>query len=197
MQTGPLPRGAKNDANRFGRVSQTFHWSMAALIICGFILGLTSGNWPREHPTRDAVMFVHKSIGVTVFLLAFARIWWLRRSPAPQFASGLAAWERRLAWLVHKLLYILMILYPLSGMILSQAVGKPVTLWGIGPLPQIIPFDPSIPPPQSPWVQGAGAMHRIGLYFTLIAVFGLHLIGALKHLVVDRDSAMFRRMWGR
>lgn len=190
-------RGARNEADRYGRVSQTFHWVVAALIIAGFVLGLMLDNWPRASPSHDRVIFVHKSIGVTVLLLAFARIWWLRRSSAPPAAARLAVWERRLAATVHKLLYLLMLLYPLSGMVLSQAVGKPVTLWGLGPLPQIIPLDPSIPPAQNPWVQGASALHTIGLQFALIAILGLHLLGVLKHVVIDRDSSLLARMWGR
>jgi len=193
----PAPRGARNDSDRYGRVSQVFHWTVATLIILGFALGLTLDNWPRGNPTREGIIFVHKSVGVTVLLLALARIWWLRRSPPPPPAGTLATWERRLAWLVHNLLYALMILYPLSGMVLSQAAGKPVTFWGLGPLPQIIPFDPAIPATQSGWVRGAGALHTVGMYFALIAVLALHVLGVFKHALIDRDAAMFARMWGR
>lgn len=191
------PRGARNDAARFGRVSQIFHWTVAALIVTAFVLGLTLDNWPRGNPTRDSVIFVHKSIGITVLLLAIARVAWLRQSPAPAPAARLAVWERRTAAVVHKLLYAVMFLYPLSGIVLSQAAGKPVTLWGIGPLPQFIPYDPAVPLLKSPWVVGAGALHTLGLKFTLIAIFVLHVLGALKHAAVDRDPEMFRRMWGR
>lgn len=199
MATVPLdaPRGARNEAARYGRVSQVFHWTIAALIVTGFVLGLTLDNWPRGNPTRDTVIWFHKSIGFTVLLLAIARVTWLLRSPAPAPAARLAIWERRTAWAVHKLLYLLMFLYPLSGIVLSQAVGKPVTLWGLGPIPQFIPYDPAIPALKSPWVLGAGALHTLGLKFALGAVFALHVLGALKHSVIDRDGAMFRRMWGR
>jgi hypothetical protein len=47
-----------------------------------------------------------------------------------------------------------------------------------GPLPQIIPYDPAIPAPQSPWVQGAGALHRIGFYFALLAILALHVLAS-------------------
>lgn len=191
------PRGPFNTATRYGRVSQVFHWTVAALIVTAFTLGLTLDNWPRGNPTRDTVIFFHKSIGVTVLLLAIARVTWLRRSPAPPPAARLATWERRMAWVVHKLLYLLMFAIPLSGIVLSQAVGKPVTLWGLGPLPQIIPYDPAIPAVQSQWVIGAGALHTGILKLALVAVFALHVLGALKHPLLDRDPATFRRMWGR
>ena len=48
----------------------------------------------------------------------------------------------------------------------------------IGPLPQIISYDPAIPAPQSPWVQGAGALHRIGFYFALPAILALHVLAS-------------------
>lgn len=191
------PRGLHSDGERYGRVSQMFHWIVVVLIFAAIALGLTLANWERNTPSHDLAIFFHKSIGVTVLLLALARVIWLRRSPAPPPAERLAVWERRMSWFVHKLLYVLMFAMPLSGMMLSQAVGKPVTLWGIGPLPQIVPFDPSIPPPQSPWVMAAGAMHRLAFKLTLFAAIALHILGVAKHAFVDRDAAMLRRMWGR
>lgn len=191
------PRGLRNDAERYGRVAQIFHWTVAVLIVAAIALGLALDNWPRGSATHDAVIFVHKSIGVTVLLLAVLRVSWLLRSPAPPAADRLATWERRLSWAVHKLLYLAMFAMPLSGMLLSQAVGKPVTLWGIGPLPQIVPFDPAIPVVQSPWVIAGGIMHTVIFKLALFAALALHVAGALKHALFDRDPAMFRRMWGR
>jgi len=125
------PRGAGNEADRFGRVSQLFHWTTVALVIVAFGIGLTLDNWPRGNATREAVITVHKSVGLTILLLTLGRIAWLRRSPAPPPADSLALWERRTAWVVHKLLYAILLLYPLSGFVLSQAAGKPVGFWGL------------------------------------------------------------------
>ncbi|HEX8303114.1 cytochrome b [Sphingomonas sp.] len=190
--------GVGNDTERYGRLSQAFHWSIAALVIAAVVLGLTLDNWPRGHPTRDAVIAFHKSIGLTVLLLAFARVLWIRRSPPPPPAARLAIWERRLASVVHKLLLVMMFAMPLTGMLLSQAVGRPVALWGIGPLPQIVPFDPALPATAArPWVMAGGILHTVVFKLALFAALALHVLGVLKHAMIDRDHAMLRRMWWR
>lgn len=55
----------------------------------------------------------------------------------------------------------------------------------------------SVPLPQSPWVIAGGVMHTVVFKLALFAALALHVAGAVKHAAVDRDSAMFRRMWGR
>jgi cytochrome b561 len=189
------PRGAGNEADRFGRVSQLFHWTTVALVIVAFGIGLTLDNWPRGNATREAVITVHKSVGLTILLLTLGRIAWLRRSPAPPPADSLALWERRTAWVVHKLLYAILLLYPLSGFVLSQAAGKPVGFWGLFTFPQLVPYDPAVPPGQNPWVIGAAIVHKVVAYGALLGIVALHLAGVVKHAVVDRDPAMLRRMW--
>jgi cytochrome b561 len=189
------PRGALNEGDRFGRVSQLFHWATVILVIVTFGIGLILDNWPRGNVTREAVITVHKSIGLTILLLTLCRIAWLRGSPAPALADRLALWERRIAWVVHKLLFAVLLVYPLSGFILSQAAGKPVEFWGLGTLPQLVPFDPAVRPSESAWVIGAGIAHKVVAFGALLGVVTLHAAGVAKHALIDRDPSMLRRMW--
>jgi len=189
------PRRAGNEADRFGRVSQLFHWTTVALLILVFGIGLMLDNWPRGNATREAVITVHKSVGLTILLLTFGRIAWLRRSPAPAPADRLARWERRTAWVVHKLLYGVLLLYPLSGFVLSQGAGKSVGFWWLFTFPQLVPYDPAVSPEHNPWVIGAAIVHKVVAYCALLGVVALHVAGVAKHALVDRDPAMLRRMW--
>ena len=195
--TGNPPDDSRPVTERYGRILQAFHWSVAALVLTAVALGLMLDNWPRGHATRETVISIHKSLGLTVLLFAFARVIWLRRLPRPAPAARLAVWERRLAGIVHKLLLIMLFAMPLTGMLLSQAVGKPVALWGIGPLPQIVPFDPAFPANSKIWAIAGGVLHTLVFKLTLFAALTLHILGALKHALIDRDQAMFRRMWGQ
>jgi cytochrome b561 len=190
-------RGWRNEIDAYGRVSQFFHWLVAALMIAVVLLGLMLDQWPRGNPTRESVILVHKSIGLIILALAALRLSWLLRSPAPPAAGHLKTWERRTAWFTHKLLYFLMFALPLSGILLSQAVGKPISHFGWLTLPQLLPIDHSTPPSQQTLVIIGGILHKIVFKFALFAAFGLHIGGVLKHAFLDRDPAMFRRMWGR
>jgi cytochrome b561 len=69
-------------ALRYGRVAHLFHWTIAILILAAIPLGLICGAIgqkaadPRLAELRSVLLFWHKSIGVTVLVLAVARILW-------------------------------------------------------------------------------------------------------------------------
>ena len=199
MVTTPLnlTRPWRNDPARYGRVSQAFHWTVALLIVAAVALGLSLGNWPRGHPTRESVIMIHKSIGLIIIGLAIMRLSWLLRSPAPPAAASLSTWQRRGARVVHNLLYALMFALPISGIVLSQAAGKEVTLFDWLTLPTFVSHDPTVPITQRPLVIACEILHTVVFKFALFAAITLHLAGSLKHALIDREPAMLRRMWGR
>ncbi len=76
---------------------------------------------------------------------------------------------------------------PASGMMFSLGLGYPVPVLGlfeIGPLPQKFPILSDI----------GGFIHEY-TGKTLIAVISLHIAGALKHHLIDKDGTL-RRMLG-
>ena len=54
---------------------RTIHWLMAALIFVALALGVWASQLPRGE-TRSEILFVHKSIGVTVLGLVALRLVW-------------------------------------------------------------------------------------------------------------------------
>ena len=113
----------------------------------------------------------HKSIGLTIAAFVVVRLAWrlTHRVAAPEF---LPAWQRRAARLNHALLYVLMLLVPLSGYLGSAFSGYPVKYFGIA-LPAWAP----------PWPAGKAFMS--GLHLSCILLFMalvlLHLGAALWH----------------
>jgi cytochrome b561 len=198
METNLIPsRDWRNEAQRYGRVSQTLHWMIAALIFVTVGLGLTLGYYQRGSATHDDLILIHKSLGFIILILMIFRLTWFLHSPAPLASPRLQTWERRLAWLVHRFLYFMLFAMPLSGILLSQAAGKSVDIFGLFTLPQLVPFDPAIPPTQRPLLAAGVILHKLVFKITLFVLIGGHLAGVLKHLLIDRDHASLRRMWGR
>jgi cytochrome b561 len=185
-----------NNHDGFGLISRILHWSMAALVVAAVTLGLVAASYERGDLVRDQVLFVHKPLGLIILALAIVRLGWILRSPAPPFPGILARWERRVAWLVHKALYVLLFAMPLSGILLSQAAGREVSLFGLFSLPQLVPIDPSVAPEKRLLVFVGFMLHKQVLPWVLYGLVALHVLGVVKHHILDGHRYFIRRMWG-
>jgi len=109
----------KNSETTYGVVAKTFHWLTVALILTLIPLGIYANGLPfdtSEALARKAFLFsLHKTLGVTVFFLALARILWAVSQPKPRpLHHGL---QNFAAEPVHWLLYASLVLVPLTGWI--------------------------------------------------------------------------------
>lgn len=183
-----------NSASTYGAVAKGFHWLTALLIITLFPLGLIANDWPYDTPAQLAMkgtlFSVHKTLGVTVFFVALLRILWALVQPKP----GLLHPDRRLeSWLaetVHWLLYVSIVVVPLTGWIGHAATTGFAPIWW--PFGQDLPFVPK----DDRLAEMFGGIHEI---FTkvLLGAFLLHVAGALKHHFVDRDQTLARMLPGK
>ena len=190
-----------NTRTSYGTVTKTFHWTIALMIASMFVLGwlaTTLAEWIEapDITTTDAtialakILFsIHKTMGVAIFALAILRIAWAISQPKPGLLNGDKWLESRLAETVHWLLYGSLVLVPLSGWVDHAATTGYAPIWW--PLGQGLPFVPKDPGV----AQIAGALHIILQWVLLIAI-GLHVAGAAKHHVVDRDATLRRMLPG-
>lgn len=184
---------ARNSDSRFGTVTRTFHWLVALLILTAIPLGVVANQLPydtAEALAQKAQLFSwHKTLGLAAFFLGAARILWalIERHPAPLHPDRKA--ELTLAAAVHWLLYVSLVAVPLSGWVHHAAVtGFAPILWPFG---QTLPFVP-----QSEAVAtAAGAAHWVFTKLLGLAIL-LHIAGAVKHHVLDRDATLLRMLRG-
>ncbi|MGZ8320936.1 MAG: cytochrome b, partial [Telluria sp.] len=124
--------------DRYTYTAMLFHWLVALLIVAAFSLGLVMTEIPGLTPTKVRYFSWHKSIGVTVLLLATLRALWRLSHPAPPYPASMRAWEKSAANALHGLLYVLIFAVPLSGYFYSLASGVPVVYLGLVELPVLI-----------------------------------------------------------
>ena len=167
----------------YTRTAITLHWLIALLIFSLFPLGIYMADLPFS-PGRLKLYSYHKWLGVTVFLLAVARLAWRIGHPAPPPVAGLPAWQRIASVATHHLLYGLILVVPLSGWLMSSAKGFQTVYLGIIPLPDLLTKDKATG-------DALLLVHQI-LNFTLGALVITHLTAALKHYFVDRDEVLSR-----
>lgn len=174
----------KNTIETYGTVHKAIHWVMALVMIGLIIAGIIMTRM-EPAPLKFDIYGLHKAIGIIILGLFALRILWKLSNPKPQSLSTHAVWERTLAKLAHIGLYILMIAMPLTGWAMSSAGGYPVDFFGIVTLPHLMEKNETL----------GGLLnqaHRI-MSYALIGVITLHISGAIKHHVIDKDSTL-RRM---
>ena len=161
------------------------HWVVALLIIGMLWLGFSIEDIPRNTPARGFYVNLHKSVGVLVLMLVLLRLVWRLKHTPPALPATMPSWQASAAVWSHRLLYLCMLLQPLSGYLASSFGKYGVKFFGV-PLPQ---WAWESKPVQSFF----GTIHGVVAVALLVLVV-LHVGAALKHLLLDRDG-VFQRMW--
>lgn len=180
----------QNTHDRYGSITRSLHWLTALIILTNIGLGLLANRLSMEALDTKILLFsLHKTLGVMAFVVAAARILWAltQTRPAPLHPERKA--ETFLAETVHWVLYGAMLMVPLTGWIEHAATeGYAPILW---PLGQNLPMVPKSP-------EFAGTMAQIHHVFAwvLMGAVALHVAGALKHALIDRDSVLARMLRG-
>jgi len=168
-------------AQRYNAVAQIFHWVMALIVIVIVCIGVFHESWSEA--TRASAMALHKSLGITVFVLAIARLGWRLAYSPPAYSQPLAGWQKWASKLTHWTFYALMIGLPIGGYVMSSPRG--IAWFGV-PLP-------SLPVERGSAIAGlAHEGHEYGGYL-MGALILLHIGAALYHQLVDADN-VFERM---
>lgn len=167
---------------RYSRTAIVLHWLIAAMMIANVALALA---WP--HVADEAVRPMingHKSIGITVLLLAICRLLWRLTHRPPPLPAAYRPWEARLAQGVHIGLYLVMFVMPLTGWIMDsaweRAAENPNVWFGLFEWPRIAPVMTLGAESKKQVHDLFGAGHAIAAY-VLYALVLLHVAGALKH----------------
>lgn len=184
--------------DRYGAVSIAFHWTIAVLLV-----GMVFFGWwmegLREAATEGEVALStvsgaynwHKTIGILVLVLSLARLAWRLAHPVPPLPAHMAGYEKGLARFTHIAFYVIMIGLPIGGYVTASSFGSgfPILLFNEIALPKL-------PVPQtSDFQEFAGSVHGAGGW-VIFGVLALHVIGALKHHVIDRDGVLTRMIPG-
>ncbi|MCF6194598.1 MAG: cytochrome b [Kangiellaceae bacterium] len=178
----------KNTNQKYGWLTIALHWISAMTIVGLFSLGLWMvelGYYDAWYKTGPAL---HKSIGLTFFLLMIFRLFWRTMQIQPHALSTHTPLERKAGHVMHRVLYLIIFFIMLSGYLISTADGRDILVFktfnvpGIGSL-----FENQ--------EDIAGLFHEYAA-FLLIAMVILHALAALKHHFIDKDKTL-TRMLGR
>jgi cytochrome b561 len=170
-------------AGRYDAAAMTFHWTVVVLIVVVGTLGLLHDSWPRR--SQAFWINLHALIGLLVWVLVMARLWWRLGHAPPPLPAGAGELARRLSRPVHLMLYLLILVIPVLGIITFIWHGR-VFDFGLFSI--------------NPGVQKNRAIFHPTedihgwLAYTLFTFVGIHVLAALWHQFVRRDGLLWR-MW--
>jgi cytochrome b561 len=169
---------------RYTNVAIALHWIVALLVIFTFAWGWWMQTIPKAPPGLRADAFnFHKSIGLTILALMAVRLAW-RAFHEPPPLPPMPLWQSRLAQGTHFLLYVALIVMPVAGYLGSVFSGYPVKYFGV-----------TLPAWgwKSEAIKSAMSAVHLATSWVIAAAVVLHVAGALKHALIERDGLM-RRM---
>ena len=179
------PAGGRKD--RYGGVARFFHWSIAGLIVLQYVLA-EMGEHAEDAGERLralALLANHKSVGMTVFVLAFARVAWRFLKTPPELPLAMPTWQRTASFVSHWSLYALIFALPVTGWLMSSAAAYSVSWFNLFTWPDLVA-------PSTSLRDAMKVVHEL-LGKLLFVVVILHIGAALKHHFLDRDDVL-RRM---
>jgi cytochrome b561 len=169
---------------RYSALAQIFHWVIAALIVTQFVLARMSENLPLG-VHKLALLARHKSVGMTVLMLAILRLLWRLKHTAPPLPAAMTRFERLAARGTHFAFYVLLFAMPLTGWMMSSAKNYSVSWFGLFTWPNLIGKNETA-------FDFLRSTHDL-LSDVLFAIAVLHILAALKHHFWNRDDVL-RRM---
>ena len=175
----------RNTAEAYGSLAKFLHWAIVVLIVAQWFLVEGAEKAGEDTPEQAALMGWHISVGMTVLLLALARIAWKvynGRHPAP---IGEVVWQRKAAAAGHGILYLLILLQPISGWLATSTGGYPVGYFGW--------FDfPALAGENHDLHETMEEVHEF-LFNALVVVAVVHIAAAYYHHFALKDDTL-RRM---
>jgi cytochrome b561 len=175
----------RDGPDRFGAVSVFLHWYIAATILfllpSGLIIDYLGPHGPLK-PLREDLTWWHMSFAVTAIPVFLFRVFWRVSSGKP--VTHRQHWSLHLAAeTVWRALLLLTVYQSFTGPLLELSHDEPVHWFG----------NVLISPPLPAWMSGlVPYLHDAHVYgaYAIGMLLSLHVIGALKHVVVDRDQVL-------
>jgi cytochrome b561 len=176
----------RDTPSTFGAVSRFNHWTGAMFVLALLGIGLYFADMPRG-AEKTWWRSLHIAIGTVAMLFLLFRVFWRVRSASPRPLPQAPALQL-LSRIVHALLLVAIVVMVVSGPLIQWFNGRPFGIFDLVRFPS--PLEKS-----ELWHTRMEDVHGWAAW-TIIYLLGLHLLGVIKHLLINRDNTL-GRMIGR
>ncbi len=178
----------RNTKENYGSIAKLFHWLIFILILFMILLGFLMG-YIDNNSLRGTAYTIHKSFGLLILFLMVLRIIWLLINPKPRLPEHMNSFMKFCAHAMHILLYLVILMMPIAGLLLSSYAGYPSSFFGL--------FSVILPVAKNQALSNLfGDIHEY-LAFTIVVLVIVHVLAALKHHIIYKDNVLTRMMPGK
>ncbi len=177
----------KNSESQYGVVAKGFHWLLFMMLTFSIVAGNFLADMPKGAEKLEAAG-MHKSFGAIILTLIFLRLFWRLLNVQPGHPEGITAIQSRLASAMHWALYLLMFAQPLSGILMTQSAGYPISFFGLFEFPVLLDKDKSL-------AEFFRSAHGIIWMILAGAVLG-HVSAALHHHFIKKNGVLKKMLFG-
>jgi cytochrome b561 len=174
-----------NTTTQYGNATVLMHWLSALLIGAVYSCIELRELYPQGSDPREALKTWHFMLGLSLFLVSVPRVALAFRQQTPLIKPTPPEWQDRIAKLVRRLFYVLLLLMPLLGWSILSLEGKTIPFFFI-----------ELPPlwaPNETWAHRVEEIHEtIGKAGLLLIL--LHTVAALFHHYRLKDNTL-SRIW--
>lgn len=184
-----------NKPNHYNLPAQTLHWLIAILFVGLCVIGFRMTRLPDDDLAQIFSLYqLHKSLGISLLIMMVMRIVVRSWFGSPAYDEGaITLREKTMARLAHAVLYVLLLAVPMLGwaMVSASPYNIPTVLFDTLSWPHLPPFD-SIGGKAST-ENTLKALHKIAAY-SLVFLTSIHVLAALRHQFILRDSILNRML---
>ncbi|MBN3860495.1 cytochrome b [Neisseriaceae bacterium PsAf] len=179
------------DTIYYTKTARVLHWVMAIIFIIAWTIGFISMHALKGDAAEyiGSTITLHKNIASVLIFLVIIRIFWRFTHPAPKLPDTMSPVMKGAAHFGHLLLYIILLLLPISGALLSWSSGHQVPVLYLFDLPKLVKDNPKI-------LAYAEPTHIYTAWIAGFVVLG-HILMALKHHFIDRDTVLISMLGPR
>jgi cytochrome b561 len=178
--------GLKNTTEKFGSLTKLLHWVIFGLFVLQYFLVYRREYFPKESAEKLQYMLLHKSIGVCLLVIALVMLLWRHAGTRPTMPKQMSGLEAGLARFIHLLLYIVMLVMPISGILMSMFGGYNISVFGWYTLPMLFQKNEAL----------GNIMYTTHVWssYAIIGLVGLHALAALYHHFIKHDNILKRML---
>ncbi|MCS5711056.1 cytochrome b/b6 domain-containing protein [Candidatus Berkiella aquae] len=175
-----------NTTEKFGSLTKLLHWAIFILFVVQYYLVYRREYFPKGSSEKMQYMMLHKTFGLCAIFLALMMLIWRYVGTRPNMPSNMSGLERVSAKLVHFLLYLAMLVMPITGILMSQFGQRPIPFFNWFSVPNLLSKNEAL----SGFFYNA---HKISSYI-VIGIVALHILAALFHHTVRKDTVLKRML---
>ena len=169
----------------YSKGSKWLHWLVSVPVILMLAFSFFLEDVPERY--QPMAYMIHKSLGLSILFLMLARIYWIVHTGKPALPLTVEKWERVLSTLVQHSLYFFLFAQTICGWIMSVANNRIPTFFGLFEMPL---YGIPVSKPLAHFLENI----HTKMAWILIALIVLHVAGAMKHYLFDKDNVMKRML---